>query len=87
VKDWPFRDFVSDLVMHTRAAGGKLTLEKNIGTGTLIQALDMLAPHLPRWFVPRCPPHSTLQRVMTEVKAAENEAEELDRAWSKDFSG
>jgi hypothetical protein len=60
-----FQNFVCALIIFTRRARGRLTLEKNIGTGTLIKAIEMLAPHLPDGFVPEPLPASTLQRLKT----------------------
>jgi hypothetical protein len=52
-------------MIFTRRARGGFTLEKNIPAGTLIEAIELLAPHLPRGFVPDPLPGSTLQRLKT----------------------
>jgi hypothetical protein len=63
-----FQDFVWELLISTKAAGGRLTLEKNYGAfGSLIDVITVLAPHLPPGFVPN-PLSSfaaTLQRIKT----------------------
>ena len=66
VKDYIFQNFVSDLLNSTKAADGRLTIEKNIRTGTLITAIKMLAPHLPLGLVQKRLPTSTLQRLKTQ---------------------
>ena len=68
VKNWIFQNFVFDLLISTATANGKLTLEKNGAFGTLIDALDMLAPHLPDGFVPQPLPASTFQRLKTRCE-------------------
>ncbi len=63
---WPvagsFPVFVLLLLWEVRAAGGRLTLDKNLGTGTLVEALETLRPYLPPQFVPLKLPYSTLAR-------------------------
>ena len=63
MKDWIFQNFVLDLLIHTTAAEGRLSLEKNIGTGRLIEAIQMLTPYLPDGFVAERLSMSTLQRL------------------------
>ena len=63
VKDWVFQHFVGVLLATTTLAGGRLTLEKNIGKGSLIDAINALAPYLPDGFVPEPMPVSTFQRL------------------------
>ena len=65
MKDSIFQNFVCALLIFTKRARGRFTLEKNIGIGTLIEAIEMLAPHLPDGFVPEHLPASTLQRLKT----------------------
>jgi hypothetical protein len=50
------------------AAGGRLTLDKNRGTGTLVTALSLLREYLPPGFVPKALPLSTLAK----AKALDN---------------
>jgi hypothetical protein len=51
------------LLWDVRTAGGRLTLNKNSGTGTLIETLELLSPHLPPGFIPRILPVSTLAKM------------------------
>jgi hypothetical protein len=66
VKDRMFQIFVSDLLQAAEACSGKLGLEKNIGKGTLIEAIAILTPCLPKGFVPTPLPLSTLQRIKSK---------------------
>lgn len=52
--------FTLDLLWDVRAAGGRLTLDKNMARGTLLEALNLLRPYLPPRFVPIELPLSTL---------------------------
>ena len=63
VKDHIFQNFVCDLLISTKTADGDLTLEKNIGVGTLIKGIKTLAPYLHVGLVPKRLPTSTLQRL------------------------
>ena len=56
-------EFTLYLLLDVRAAGGRLTLDKNAGTGTLVEALALLRPHLPLRFIPNKLPLSTLAHV------------------------
>ena len=56
--------FTFFLLLEVRDAGGRLTINKNAGRGSLLDALALLRPHLPRNFIPRSPPLSTLARVV-----------------------
>jgi hypothetical protein len=58
-----FRVFVIRLLRHVRAAGGHLTLDKNTRTGTLVDALCLLRPHLPPGTIPNAPSMSVLVRL------------------------
>jgi hypothetical protein len=58
-----FNQFVLRLLWDVRAAGGRLTLDKNLGTGTLIDALNLLRSYLPPHLVPRKLPSGTLGRI------------------------
>jgi hypothetical protein len=55
-----FHLFTLELLWDVRAAGGRLTLDKNMATGTLLEALRLLRPYLPPGFVPIALPLSTL---------------------------
>jgi hypothetical protein len=69
VKDSVFQVLVRELLQAAETAGGRLTLQKNANRGTLIDALNMLALHLPDGLVPAALPLSTLQRIKTAVAA------------------
>jgi len=51
------------LLWDVRAAGGRLTLDKNSGRGTLPQALQVLSPYLPPGFIPKSLTASTLAKL------------------------
>jgi len=57
-------DFVHKLSECASLNGGTFTLEKNIRRGTLIEALELLAPYLPKGVDPEKLHPSTLQRIM-----------------------
>jgi hypothetical protein len=66
MKDWIYQDFVFDLCTTAKVAGGKLTLEKNRPPfGTLIDAIETLAPYLPDGDALKRLSASTLQRLKT----------------------
>jgi hypothetical protein len=67
VKRSTFETFIRDLLQASRYAGRELTFEKNIGKGTLIDAINLLEPYLPTGFIPR-PLPSTLQRIKTALR-------------------
>lgn len=58
------QDFVHKLLECASLNGGTFTLEKNIRRGTLIEALELLAPYLPKGVDPEKLHPSTLQRIM-----------------------
>jgi len=58
--DVSFERFVLWLLWDVRIAGGRLSLDKNAGTGGLLEALKLLRPHLPPNFIPNGPPISKL---------------------------
>ncbi len=86
MKDSIFQNFVCDLWISTTVAGGKLSFEKTTPRGTLIKALEMLAPHLPNGFVPKALPASTLQKLKNLCNRAKTAADKLDRVWSDELS-
>jgi hypothetical protein len=59
-----FRDFLRKLRLAAIAHGGRLGLQKNTPTGALLEAVELLAPHLPASFVPKHLSASTLQRII-----------------------
>ena len=68
INDVTFDSFVWHLLGSAAEAGGTLTLDKNFKKGTLIDALAILRPYLPRDVIPYdLHPHlSTLQRIKTK---------------------
>lgn len=85
VKHWVFQNFVSELSISTSVAGGRLKLQKNIGKGSLIEAIKMLASHLPAGFVPAPLPGSTLQRLKDACSRTEKAVDELEQDLSDDL--
>ena len=67
VENPTFHHLVEHLLIAASLWGGRLTLDKNFGTGTLLEALDRLRLHLPRGVIPSdLAPHlATLQRIKT----------------------
>jgi hypothetical protein len=64
-------EFTLNLLLDVRAAGGRLTLDKNSGTGTLVKALELLRRHARPGLIPNELPMSTLARVkMLDQKIA-----------------
>lgn len=67
--------FVKGLLTSVDEAGGTLTLDKNLGEGTLIEALSVLKPYLPQEFRITEVSPSTLQRWKTDwTKSQQNVA-------------
>jgi hypothetical protein len=66
VKDPASHKFARQLLECASRAGGNLTLQKYTQEGTLIEALKMLAPYLPKDVAAEKLPSSTLQRIKTE---------------------
>jgi hypothetical protein len=58
-----FERFTLRLLWDTRLAYGSLSLNKNVGEGTLLGALKLLRPHLPPNFIPNTLPMSKLQYI------------------------
>jgi hypothetical protein len=65
VKNRRFRDFVWKLTIAAKHYGGRLGLQKNIRKGALLEAIKIVAPHLPNGFVPKPLSASTLQRIIS----------------------
>jgi hypothetical protein len=65
-------NFVGRLLLAAERSGGRLSLEKNIGKGSLIEALHILRAHLPQDVMPSVPSHSTLQRIKSRVRRRVN---------------
>ena len=60
-----FRVFIRKLRHAARDHGGRLGLQKNTPKGALWEAVKIVAPHLPRGFVPKPLSASTLQRIIS----------------------
>jgi hypothetical protein len=60
----PLADFTLTLLLDVRAAGGRLTFNKNSRTGTLVEALALLRPYARPGVIPNELP-STLARLKT----------------------
>jgi hypothetical protein len=65
VKNRRFRVFLRKLRNAAKAYGGRLGLQKNIPEGALLEAIEIVAPHLPDGFVPKSLSASTLQRIIS----------------------
>ena len=66
VKHPIFNKFAFDLYLSAKVAGGNLTFDKNVPVGTSwLNAIEMLAPHLPAGFVPEAFPGSALQQLQS----------------------
>jgi hypothetical protein len=60
-----FRIFLRELRRAAKAYGGRLGLQKNIPKGALLEAVKIVAPHLPDGFVPKHLSASTLQNIIS----------------------
>jgi len=58
----PLPDLTLNLLLDVRAAGGRLTFDKNSGTGTLAEALALLRPYVQPGIIPNKLP-TTLARI------------------------
>jgi hypothetical protein len=65
VKNRRFRVFLRELRRAAKVFGGRLGLQKNIQKGALLEAIKIVAPHLPEGFVPKRLSASTLQRIIS----------------------
>jgi hypothetical protein len=65
VKNPRFRVFLRKLSNAAKAHGGRLGLQKNIPKGALLEAIEIVAPHLPEGFVPKRLSASTLQNIIS----------------------
>lgn len=66
VKDMMFEVFIHHILVHVTEASGELTFDKNAGTGTLVDALNIFRLCLPKGFVPNALPLSTIQKLKTK---------------------
>jgi hypothetical protein len=65
VKNRRFRVFLRELRRAAKVFGGRLGLQKNIKKGALLEAIKIVASHLPEGFVPKRLSASTLQRIIS----------------------
>jgi hypothetical protein len=77
VKHAILRRLVLELLAVAWFTGGNLNLEKNIGRGTLIEAIDQLERFLPDGAVPRPLPLATLQRIKTDFQKGTKDRKRL----------
>jgi hypothetical protein len=63
-----YQDFLRDLMLAAELAGGNLSFEKNIPTGTLLLAIKVVTPALPDGFISQEISASTLQRIKNSVR-------------------
>jgi hypothetical protein len=77
-----FQDFVTQLWISTRVAGGKLSLAKSPVSGkpqgSLLKAIEMLKPYLPDGLVPNVLPARTLEKIRADCIKLEAQYEELE---------
>lgn len=66
IKDTTFEVFIRQILLFTAEYGGKLTFDKNLQQGTLVDVLELLRRHLPKGVVPNVLPHGTIQKIKTE---------------------
>jgi hypothetical protein len=66
IKDQMFRELVFSLLSAAVDSHGKFTLDKNSQSGTLLKALNILRPHLPKGLVPAALPVGTIQKLKTD---------------------
>ena len=64
VKNPSFRVFLRELRCAAKFFGGRLGLQKNMEKGALLEAIKIVAPHLPDGFVPKRLSASTLQNII-----------------------
>jgi hypothetical protein len=62
------KQFTFRLLWDISSVGGRLTLDKNGGTGSLKDVLERLSPHLPPGFIPNALPLSTLATIHARAK-------------------
>jgi hypothetical protein len=67
IKDERFQELVYSLLRAADGASGKFTFNKNSQTGTLVDALQTLRPHLPKGLVPNALPFGTIQKLKTDI--------------------
>jgi hypothetical protein len=71
VKNQMLRELVFSLLRAAHDHCGEFTLDKNRESGTLVKALDILRPHLPKGLVPNPLPVGTIQRLIKEFSRLE----------------
>jgi hypothetical protein len=68
IKDNRFEELVFSLLRAADGASGKFTFNKNSQTGTLVDALETLRPHLPKRLVPNALPFGTIQKLKADFR-------------------
>jgi hypothetical protein len=71
VKNQMLRELVFSLLSAAHDNYGQFTLDKNRQSGTLLKALDILRPYLPKGLVPNVLPVGTIQRLIKEFSRLE----------------
>jgi len=81
---WPanFPEFTLRFLWDVRASGGRLTLDKNGGTGTLLTGLTLLRPYAPPRLIPNKLPLSTLARAKSLDNKIAAAAGSIANIWS-----
>jgi hypothetical protein len=76
------QDFIFDLWISTNIAGGKLSFAKNTAKGkpqgTILRAIELLAPYLPEGLVPKVLPSPTLAKLRAHCTKLEAQHRELE---------
>jgi hypothetical protein len=80
-KNWMFENFVATLFSKSARTGRRLTFSRHNGTGTVLEAIRLLAPLLPPGFVPG--PGALINSVRRAKKMAEEHAV-WEREWEKE---
>ena len=84
IKNTIFQQFVWDLLISITEAGGTFTYEKQTPRGTLVEAINKLAPSLPDQFVPK--PLPGLQRLIDSHSRVASGVDELEDELERDSS-
>lgn len=78
-----FQDFVFELWLSTKTAGGKLSFERYPARGSVTTALKKLTEYLPGDFVPKALPAPTLQKLRIMCSEAIAAVDQLESALKK----
>ena len=77
-KDVIFLDFVRRLRRFASEYGGKLTLDSANESGSLLDALTLLTPHLPPGVVPKKLPIGTLKKIVNPNSVLDTPRADID---------